>query len=160
MEAGEQQLKLRHAALAHALEVTRSAEARHAAEAKRLREHYGYPGDESEDVTGSAVERQSASQRRSYGESAVSDLAGRPTQLGAELQMVTGDSAARTHATKRAATHDERPRAPSAEDAQPENTAESEVLLLKIDAVAPIGRWPDWAVSMLRARKFTSHQEV
>lgn len=155
MEAGEQQLKLRQAALAHTLQVAQTAEVKHAAEAKRLQEHYGYPGDDTED-TGSAVGRQPAPQRRlhSYEESAVSGRAGRATQLKAELRTVSGES------TKRTVTPEESTRARHVQDAEPEDTAESEALLLKIDAVAPIGRWPDWAVSMLRARKFTSHQEV
>ena len=49
LEAGEQQLKLRKAALAHELEVARTAEAKHAAEARRLQEHYGFPDDDGED---------------------------------------------------------------------------------------------------------------
>ena len=156
LEAGEQQLELRKAALAHALEVARTAEAKHAAEARRLREHYGFPDDDGEDVNGSSSGRQSASQHYLHGESAV-PIAG-IDRAAPPLRSARLESPVRGYAATRRVTYAANAR--SAEDGEPEDSDESEALLLKIDAVAPIGRWPDWAVAMLRARKFTSHQEV
>ena len=156
LEAGEQQLKLRKAALAHELDAARTAEAKHAAEARRLQEHYWFPDDDGEDNTGPSSGRLSASQHRSHGESALPNTdIGRTTR---PLRSVALESPVRAYAVTRTVTYEENGR--SAEDGEPEDSDESEALLLKIDAVAPIARWPDWAVAMLRARKFTSHQEV
>lgn len=158
LEAGEQQLKLRQTALANALEVAQAAEAKHAAEARRLREHYGYPGDGEKDAPDWPELHHS--EHTSHSElAAPNEDVGRAGKRQAELPTVPRQSPM-PQAAKASATFDQHPNLGSKEDAETEDAEASEMLLLRIDAVAPIGRWPDWAVSMLRARQFSSHQEV
>jgi len=182
MEAGEQQLKIRQAALAHALEVAQAAEAKHAAEAERLRQHYRYPGDDS-DAGGRKASVSSPLRDRPQREATAADRP-RATQRDGATAVAAPTAAARSRVAMRPTPAQAAPplraravrttparqegaaaaaaaaRGGVAEDEEEKDTAESEELLLKIDAVAPIRRWPDWAVAMLRARKFSSHQEV